>query len=169
MVIARAALTTSVTGFTSAKARTTLGMALVGTKAEEAKTSGQRAEHRSHDEDARHQVIDVADAASVDRAAEHVAEQQHEDHGLHEQVDDVHGPAQDLAQLTRRHHAGVGERLGESEPATLGDHGIDCAHQAASWAGSGWRVESSAGRPVSARNTSSRLGCSSWIAAIDSW
>ena len=65
----------------------------------EAETGRQRAEHGGHDDDPGQQVVDVADVSRVDRAAEHVAEQQHEEHGLHEQIDDEHRPAENLAQL----------------------------------------------------------------------
>ena len=70
----------------------------------------------------------------MDRAAEHVPEQQHEDHRLHEQVDDVRRPAQDLAQLADGHHAAVGDGLAEGEPAAFG-HGGGGGGHAASLAG----------------------------------
>ena len=96
-----------------------------------------------------HQEVDVVDVAGVDRAAEDEAEQQHEHHRLDEGEDHVHRLAQGLAQLPGGHHAAVGEHLAERQPRRFGrDH--------------------AAFFPVSVRNTSSRLGCCSSIAAIGS-
>ena len=90
-----------------------------------------------------HQVVDVARVRSLDRPSEHVAKQQHEDHRLHEQVDDVHRPTEHFAQLARRHHAAVGRCLGQRDAAA----GRDClgggAHHAASCSSFG-----SVGRPL---------------------
>lgn len=91
------------------------------------------------DDDPRDQEVGIGAVAGADRAAEHVAEQQHEH-------DRLHGERQQQVGRARQPH----------QVALGDDHrvGHQAAHQSASSSGAG----SSATCPVSVRNTSSSVG-----------
>ena len=69
---------------------------------------GCRAESRAQQDDARHDVVDVA-ARRIDRAAEHEREQQHEHHGEHDRHEQRLAVAQRVAQAPRHEDALGGE------------------------------------------------------------
>ena len=122
----------------------------------------QRAEDRGLDDDPGHQEVDVVDAAGVDRAAEDVAEQQHEHHRLHEREDDVGRPAQ------RSCAAGGRPSRGCRRAVSARVRRARSGREWRSWRSCGLlsrsgRSASSARRPVRVRKTSSRLGCCSSI------
>src|SRR5712692_124626 len=144
----------------------------------QADRGGGGAEHDRLHDDARDQVVHVADPRDVDGAAEDVAEQQHEHDRLDGGEDQQLGGAGDAGQVTAGDDHGVGEDGRAREPDGLdrgqplrlrwrqGGAGRDGGH-AALRAGRGVRgvVVSGAARssspvlrPVSDRNTSSSEG-----------
>src|SRR5713226_8973746 len=71
---------------------------------------GLGTEHHGLHEDPGHEVIDVADARDVDRAAEYVAEQKHEDHRLDGREGEHLGPAGHPDDVASGDRQGVGGR-----------------------------------------------------------
>ena len=79
----------------------------------EADAGGERAEHDGLDEDAGHQEVDVVvDAGHLDRAAEDVAEHQHEDDRLDRREHEELRVAAQVQQVAPRHRERVGDRPG---------------------------------------------------------
>src|SRR5829696_756099 len=110
-------------------------------------------------EDAGHKVVDVALAAHVDCAPEHVTEQQHEHDRLYDREDQKLGNAWDLYEVALGEHPTVGESPVElAVPARLQTAFVCHRAHAISFSSTRCSASGSAAWPVRVRNTSSRVG-----------
>src|SRR5581483_2203710 len=115
--------------------------------------------------DAGHQEVDVADAGYPDGATEHVAEHQHEDHGLHRREHDGGRHTHQRDEVAAGDGQHVADDGGDGDPDVgivgdagfVGDRQSDCGHAAPLVAGADSSV-SVASSPVSCRKTSSSVG-----------
>ena len=121
----------------------------------QAERRDEPAERDRLDDDARHQEVDVVEAAAVDRAAEHVDEQQREHDRLDRVGDQQVGLARDPLEVAAREHDGVGHGQGERAHA-----------RASSGISSSVLGSTAAARPVSEMKTSSSVGRRSTMSSM---
>ena len=140
----------------------------------EADAGGERAEHDRLHEDPGHQEVDVGltrRQAALDRAAEHVAEHQHEDdrldRGEHQQL----RVAPDVEQVAPRDRERVADGVDATVATRRRGRGGVASWSCGDFGSRRWpaspssSVGSSAVWPVSSRNTSSSVGSRSTIVA----
>ena len=104
--------------------------------------SGRRAVERQRlHEDPGHQVVDVVrlGTADIDGATEHISEQQHEQHRLHDREDEQVRHPDDLLDQADRHHPRVAEDRAASR-RVLADGSLDGKSSVGRSVVLGWRI-----------------------------
>jgi hypothetical protein len=118
-----------------------------------------RVEDHRLDEDAGQEELEVFAGAARQRAAEHEGEEQREHDGRHHEVEELLGHVLELENRAPAEDQRVGQRRGARRAADLRQRGgPGRRHRAPKGHLGHARASSACGRPVRAKNTSSRLG-----------